>query len=81
MLRFRHTSHLGNLNEAISLLGNLYSSSDVKDHPVDILASTSAAFLTKFIVTGLEEYREEASTRHYLLQQVYCRIICPPGPD
>ena len=68
MLRFRHTSQLGDLDEAISLLGDLDSNVHANDHPTDMLASIPAAFLTKFIATGSEVYREEALTRHELLQ-------------
>ena len=68
MLRFRHTSQMGDLDEAISLLDDLHSSAHANVHPTDMLASISAAFLTKFIVTGSETYREEALTRHDLLQ-------------
>ena len=68
MLRFRHTSQMGDLDEAISLLGDLDSSFYANDRPADMLASTSAAFLTKFNVTGSEIYREEALTQHNLLQ-------------
>ena len=72
MLRFRHTSQLGDLDGAISLLGDLDSSVQANDPPTDMLASTSAVFLTKFIATGSEVYREEALTQHDLLQ------VCTP---
>lgn len=54
ILRFRRTSELEDLDEAISLLGDLDSSVEAKYDPVGVLAGTSAAFLTKFIVTGSE---------------------------
>ena len=75
MLQFRRTSDLRDLDFAISVLDKLNSDSNIelKDYPTDVFASISAAFLTKFIVTGLEIYRKESLLWHGLVQ------VCAAG--
>jgi hypothetical protein len=68
MFRFHHTSQQGDLDEAISLFGDLDPSSEMKYDSTGVLARTSATFLTKFIVTGSEGCRELAFKWHDLLQ-------------
>jgi hypothetical protein len=67
MLPFRHTSQLGDIHKAISLLSDLHSSVQANDHSTSTLASTSAVFLMKFIVTASEIYREQALMQHDLI--------------
>ena len=67
-LRFRHTSQLRDLDEAISLLVGLIPSTPLNIPPPGTLANTSVAFLTKFVVTGSEIYREGALAAHVLHQ-------------
>ena len=68
MLRFRHTSQLGDLDEAISLFAGLFPDDPLNIPPPGILASTSVAFLTKFVVTGSEIHRKTALAVHDLHQ-------------
>ena len=68
MLRFHHTSQLGDLDEAISLFVGLHKSTLGNIPPSGILARTCVAFLTKFVVTGSEFYRERALAVHDLHQ-------------
>ena len=60
VLRFRHATQPQDLDEAISLLVDLDSRIGTGPRPDVVLARTSATFLTKFIVTGSEGYREKA---------------------
>ena len=65
VLRFRRTKQMEDLDEALSLLVGLASA----DRPLPgVLASASAAFLMKYIVTGAEKHREESLAYHYLLK-------------
>lgn len=81
MLQYHHTLQPGDLDEAISLLTKLNSSIEVKDRPTSIFARASAAFLMKFIVTGMEMYQIESLAWHGLLQvcaaesSVFLRLI------
>ena len=68
MLRFHHTSQLGDLDEAISLLAGLLPSTLVNIPPPGTLARTCVAYLTKSVVTGSEFYRERALAVHDLHQ-------------
>lgn len=80
MLRFRHTSQMRDLDEAISLLfRNLLLSIQANRPNPGMLASISAAFLTKFIVTGSELYRQGALTGHSLLQVCAADSWAIPG--
>ena len=68
MLRFRHTSQLGDLDEAISLFVGLFPSTPLNIPPPGIFASTSVGYLMKFVVTGSEFHREKALAAHDLHQ-------------
>ena len=78
MLRFRHTSQLGDLDEAMSLLVDLLQSTQPNIPPPGTLASISIAFLTKFVVTGSEFYREGALAMHDLHQVCAVGSWVPP---
>ena len=67
VLRFRHTSQLEDLDEAISLFVGQIPSTPPNIPPPGTLASTSVAHLTKFVVTGSEFHRKRALAAH----QVY----------
>ena len=71
VLRFRHTKQMEDLDETLSLLSGLVSSMEANYPLPGVLASTSAAFLTKYIATGSEKHREESLAYHYLLK------VCP----
>ena len=71
MFRFRHNSRQEDLDEAISLFGDLDPIVEMNNHsavPAGVFAWISAAHLTKFIVTGSEEHLELAFMWHDLHQ-------------
>ena len=71
MFRFRHNSRQEDLDEAISLFGDLDPSVEMNNHsavPAGVFAWISAAHLTKFIVTGSGQHLEQVLMWHDLHQ-------------